>query len=140
MLSQPEQERGLGFAGLSRFMSIDKEHAGFVFRRFGRLAARDLLCRQSELIELQARLERLDKEDASSSDARRRAAKNWQLLCEEALGWSGAHHGDNIASPPQVQVPQPTNDAAEERKALALEIRHALKEYRKLIMSCCSIL
>lgn len=137
MVGQSEsdaRERGLGFAGLSRFMSTDKEHAGFVFRRFGALAARDLLYRQSELLELQAQLERLDKEDVASGDIRRRAAKDWQKLAEEGLDSSGVQRADGATDASRVTTPLHANAAAAERKALVLGIRHALKEYRKLIM------
>lgn len=108
--------RGLGFAGMSAFMSSDKEHSGFVFHRFKELAARDLLYMQSELLELEISLKRLDDEDVKGDNMQRSDAKNWTQLRSRCKKTSAG------------QFESPT---AARRKGLILEIREKLKEYRR---------
>ncbi|KPI44703.1 uncharacterized protein AB675_8532 [Cyphellophora attinorum] len=112
-------DRGLGFAGLSGFMSSDKERSGFVFRRFSSLAARDILYMQSELLDLEQQLERLDKEDATGGSEERRMAKNWQQLCDRS---------DTSAAG------RPGQPSATRRRNLILEIREKLKEYQEAVL------
>jgi hypothetical protein len=47
-----------GFPSLSEFIASDHDRTSLVFRRFDRLAARNLLYLQSELAELEAKLVR----------------------------------------------------------------------------------
>jgi hypothetical protein len=48
-----------GFPSLSEFIASDHDRTSLVFRRFDRLAARNLLYLQSELAELEAKLVRV---------------------------------------------------------------------------------
>jgi hypothetical protein len=51
-----------GYPGLSTWISGDPDHEGFIFRRFSRLSARNLLNLQSQLISIENELENLDQE------------------------------------------------------------------------------
>lgn len=44
-----------GFPSLAEFIASDPDHTSLVFRRFDKLAARNLLYLQSELAELEAK-------------------------------------------------------------------------------------
>lgn len=48
----------LGYPSLARFIASDSDRTSLVFRRFDRLAARNLLYLQSELAELEGKLVR----------------------------------------------------------------------------------
>ena len=68
-----------GYDRLAQFMGTFPENA--VFRRFGTLAAEDLLYRQAELCELESTLRKYQKADKMSGQAdRERYAFYWELL------------------------------------------------------------
>jgi hypothetical protein len=100
-----------GFPSLSAFMSDNAHSESFLFQRFDRLAARNLLYMQSELAELQKKMDEFDKQDAQPPhdlDARR-CARSWTDF-------------ERIKS---------SNSKQQERWALMMKIRETLREYRK---------
>jgi hypothetical protein len=100
-----------GFPSLSAFMSDNAHSESFLFQRFDRLAARNLLYMQSELAELQKKMDEFDMQDAQPPhdlDARR-CARSWTDF-------------ERIKS---------SNAKQQERWALMMKIRETLREYRK---------
>lgn len=72
-----------GFPSLADFISSDPDHTSLIFKRFDKLAVRNLLYIQSELAELQAKQEQFDAEDQSIEHGSREAkecAMNWETF------------------------------------------------------------
>lgn len=57
-----------GFPSLATFVASDRDGTSSIYKRFDRLAARNLLHLQSELAELQRKQDRFDEEDGQSGD------------------------------------------------------------------------
>ncbi|KAL7929792.1 hypothetical protein V8C35DRAFT_314331 [Trichoderma chlorosporum] len=66
-----------GFPSLAAFIASDRDRTAAIFKRFNRLAARNLLALQSELAELQSRLDYYDQEDQGGRDTMQ-SLRNWQ--------------------------------------------------------------
>lgn len=98
------------FASLAAFIKSDKDYSSSIYRRFDRLTARDLLYRQSELVELEARQHAFDKEDLYVDMTKKASSRNWTVFADRAK--------------------DPSNDYERTRMELAMEIRDKLKEYR----------
>jgi hypothetical protein len=106
ILTSPPKKMTLpGFPSLAAFIASDKDKSTAIFRRFDRLAARNILYLQSELTELEAQLEAFDRADSNGTLGEKDAARNWQKFKERA----------KAASP--------------ERMDLVLDIRQTLKAY-----------
>ncbi len=58
-------------------MASDRDKTALIFKRFDRLAARNLLCLQSELAELESQLDQFDRDDQRSQDTMQ-SLRNWQ--------------------------------------------------------------
>ena len=96
-----------GYPTVARFIAQDPD--AHIYRSFSHLASRRLLYLQSELGEIDAQLERLDRSDAESFNnvAARKAAASW------------AHYVKS-------------DDArVKEHRKLQEQIRYLLREYRK---------
>lgn len=98
-----------GFAALAEWIALDPDNEPFVFRKFDRLAARNLLYLQAQIIMLEQELEKLDQEVTQTDDmSLKDAARRWeQLVKQDAEG----------------------QDHARRQVKLVVEIKHALKEY-----------
>lgn len=66
-----------GFPSLSNFIASDRDGTSAIFKRFNRLAARNLLILQSELAGLEAKLDEYDREDQVDLDALQ-SLRNWE--------------------------------------------------------------
>ncbi|KAB5572028.1 hypothetical protein GE09DRAFT_653750 [Coniochaeta sp. 2T2.1] len=97
-----------GFPSLAAFIANDRDRASAIFKRFNRLAARNLLLLQSELAELQSRLDALDADDQKSMEALQ-ALRNW---------------GDYKAR----------NGVDSDRMKLLAQVRTTLREYREALL------
>ena len=101
-----------GYPALATWIAQDPDNESLVFRKFDRLSARNLLHLQSQIIELEARLEKYDRETTQSRDLDLRlSARRWETLVTNAKD----------------------KGKAEEKKRLELyeEIQVKLKQYRK---------
>ncbi|ORY09579.1 hypothetical protein BCR34DRAFT_540591 [Clohesyomyces aquaticus] len=98
----------VGYPSLAAFIASDPDQTAAIFRRFNRLAARNLLHLQSELAELESKQDQLDEEECHGGLERKQYSRNWPDFCHAAL----------------------TDSRQQERKVLAEEIRTVLKEYR----------
>lgn len=103
-----------GYPALASWIARDPDNESFIFRKFDRLSARNLLHLQSQLIALEEKLDRLDEQTRRSPDlAPRLSARRWETFVQYAA---------DEARP-------------EERKRmqLAKEIQVKIKEYRPFI-------
>ena len=95
-----------GYPSFAEFIAQDGDAA--IYRKFSHLSARNLLYLQSELHDLEGRLQQLDEEDAKGLDNEdaQKAVRDWR------------HFSD------------PRNSRAQEHKGLQEQIRGKIKEYR----------
>ena len=66
-----------GFPSLAAFMASDRDKTAMILKRFDRLAARNLLCLQSELAEIEARLDQFDQDDQGNRETMQ-SLRNWE--------------------------------------------------------------
>jgi hypothetical protein len=103
-----------GFPSLADFIASDQDRTSLVFKRFDRLAIRNLLYLQSELSDLQAQQEAFDAQDQSFQHGSRESkecAMNWERFKD------AAEKGDA---------------KQKERMALVRKIRQTIKDYSVL--------
>ena len=78
-------QEGDGYPALSDFIAQDGDHETFVFRRFKRLAVRNILHLQGELLQLEAETEALEREAAASTELEvHLSMKCWAIRDENA--------------------------------------------------------
>ncbi|KAL3475864.1 hypothetical protein BJX99DRAFT_228755 [Aspergillus californicus] len=106
-----------GFPSLADFIASDHDHSTFIYKRFDRLSARNLLYMQSELAELEALQDQYDQCDfrARSGDANA-GRRDWRTFNERANDADGRFPDD------------------ERQMKLTLEIRQKLKEYKEALL------
>lgn len=104
----------MGYPALANWIAADPDNETYIFRKFNRLAARNLLYLQSELCTLEESLEKLDKEIEGDVS-----------LMESAMMW-------------EVFVERANNEKRPEWEWMRLrnEIKEKLKEYRPYISKC----
>lgn len=112
LMMSPGSNQLIGFARLAGFIASDKEHSSSVYRRYERLAARNLLYIQSELQELENHLDIFDQKDARRSVDSLGLALDWPLEQHEAQTHLDPHES--------------------ERQVLVRELRAKIAEYRQL--------
>lgn len=66
-----------GYPALAAFIASDRDGSTAIFKRFTRLAARNLLLLQGELAELQAQLDAFDEEDVEDINTLQ-SLRNWE--------------------------------------------------------------
>lgn len=102
-----------GYPALADWIAADPDNETFIFRKFDRLGARNLLYLQSELFALEASLDELDREMCWGKDVGLRASsRRWETFVEKA---KDQHRPEW------------------KRMKLVREIRKALREYRQYI-------
>ena len=119
-----------GFGELASLIASDSDHTTAVYKRFDKLAARDLLYYECELLELEVLQDQYDREDAFDArrpdqpdDLRRRIrtnARDWVSLKHRAAKEAEANDQHN-------------DERWKKRMDLAMEIRSTLKEYRSFL-------
>ena len=76
-----------GYATVARSIAQDPDKETYVFRRFDRLTARNLLNLQGDLLVLQDELDALDAKAASSPDPDLHSSmRSWEVLVRNAKG------------------------------------------------------
>jgi hypothetical protein len=79
-----------GFAAAAEFLASDADRESFIFRKFSRLAARNLLDMQNELKYLEREQEKLDREvTLSKDDVLCSAARNYDDFMENLASHQG---------------------------------------------------
>jgi len=121
----PDAERGesrmyktlRGFPSLSEYISRDEDRTSLIYKRFDRLAARNILYLQSELAEIQAKLDAFDQEDARALTGdialTKGHANNWERFKDNA------------------EDGKPENEGIRRRMRLVLRLRETMKTYSK---------
>lgn len=102
-----------GYPALSAFIASDKDRSTFIYKRFDRLAARNLLVLQDDLAELQSRLDRFDQEDWERYKSRGRDSL---AALQDLQNWESY---------------EATNGPGLDRMKVFTEIRRTLKKYRE---------
>ncbi|OCL03677.1 hypothetical protein AOQ84DRAFT_433802 [Glonium stellatum] len=83
-----------GYPALAAWIAHDPDNESYVFRKFDRLSARNLLYLQSELIALEEMLDQLDRETQESKDVGLRlSAQRWETFVENAKDPSRPENG-----------------------------------------------
>ena len=103
-----------GYPALARWIASDQDYEGFVFRRFDRLSARNLLNLQSRLLALEKAIDELDSESRQQRDT---GLRRWETVVE---GASAAN--DDASQNPELQ---------KKRLRLYDELEHVTQRYRK---------
>ena len=103
----------VGFAGVASFIASDKEHSASIYRRYEKLAARNLLYLQAELRELDLQLDAFDREDAQGKVEEIELAMDWQALRAQA------------------EAKKDSRSREAQRKTLIYKLRAKIKEYRE---------
>ena len=98
-----------GYPSFAAFIASDTDKSTHIYRRFDRLCARNLLCLQAELAELEAQQDRLDDDDFSATTEQKRYVRNWGALRQKAAEGSMRER---------------------ERLNVAMKIREKLQQYR----------
>lgn len=96
-------------------MASDPDRSTFIYKRFNRLASRNLLILQSELAEMQSELDAFDRED-------------WAIYQDRGPGYQAALH--DLQS---WEAYKATHGPNSDRLKLVSDIRRTLKEYRKYL-------
>ncbi|KAJ9608350.1 hypothetical protein H2200_007338 [Cladophialophora chaetospira] len=130
----PDEERAgrqhrylSGFGSLAYFISSDKDRSTAVYRSFDKLAARDLLYYEAELLELEALQDQYDREDAAKASKADSLSSEWLQIRLNARDWSSFK--DTAAEPSADGI------RWKKRMDLAIQIRSTLKEYREALIS-----
>jgi len=77
--------QGDGHAALADFLAQDPDHETYVFRKFKKLAVRNVLYLQGELTALEEEVENLEREAAKSDDPEvHLSMRSWKTLAENA--------------------------------------------------------
>jgi hypothetical protein len=100
-----------GYPALAEWISRDPDYETLIFRRLDRLAARNLLNLQSELVAIERRLDKLDKEARQTRDPGLRC---WETFEDDV---------ENVESP--------CHKAAQERRRLFDRLDEKMKNYRQ---------
>ena len=86
--NRPDIELGQvrdGYPSLATWIARDPDKESLVFRKFGRLGARNILHLQSQLIALEHEIHELDDEARRSSDLEaRQSSRRWETLMKYA--------------------------------------------------------
>jgi hypothetical protein len=87
-LPRPDIELGHvrdGYPALAAWIARDPDDETFVFRKFDRLAARNILHLQSKLIALEKEIDQFDEQAKCSNDfEERQSSRRWETLMEHA--------------------------------------------------------
>lgn len=100
-----------GFPALAAFIASDPDRSTFIYKRFDRLASRNLLILQSELAGMQSQLDAFDRED-------------WARYQNRGPGHLGA-----LQELQSWESYKSTHGQDSDRLRLMKEIRATLKEY-----------
>ncbi|OCK99271.1 uncharacterized protein K441DRAFT_652670 [Cenococcum geophilum 1.58] len=103
-----------GYPSLAEFIASDYDHSTFIFKRFDRLSARNILYLQSELAELEALQDEYDREDLQASWDEKSSRRDWKTFQARA---------------------RDANFPREQKKMkLVEEIRAKIKEYKEAVL------
>src|ERR1700744_555279 len=111
-----------GFGSFAHFLASDHDHSTAVYKSFNKLAARDLLYYQAELLELEALQDQYDREDANEAHKADCLSPQWLQIRQNARDWAAFKQSAQESTSQGLRW--------KKRMDLALKIRGTLKEYR----------
>lgn len=80
-----EKRRG-GYPAAASWLAADPDHETLVFRRFDKLAALNLLYLQSEMLEMEQRIDAMHQEALYNGDmAVKEAGRKWETLTKQCV-------------------------------------------------------
>lgn len=82
-MTRPAPQYVSGFPAIAAFIASDQDKTTLVFRRFDRLAARNLLHLQAELAQLERSLDELDARDSENMESLQ-CLRNWDKFTAAA--------------------------------------------------------
>lgn len=100
-----------GFPALANFIASDPDRSTFIYKRFDRLAARNLLILQDELAKMQSQLDHFDREDWATYETR---GPGYQSALRNLQSW---------------EAYKVTHGLDSDRVKLVMNIRKSLSEY-----------
>lgn len=106
----------VGFQAVSRWIAADDDGEAFVFRKFDRLAARNLLYLQARMLALEERINKID--GAAGSMDMLQVLRNWEML---------------VAKSEDSKVHIEAREKMKKQIDLHEELQKTIKEYRKLM-------
>ncbi|KAI0021394.1 hypothetical protein F4780DRAFT_287481 [Xylariomycetidae sp. FL0641] len=113
--------RPVGYPRWASWIASDADSEPFVFRRFDELAATNLLYLQSKMLDIEAKLNRINAEARKKSDKGSiDVLQRWETLvaqCADSRGPSS-----------------PVREAAKERMELILRLRPKIKDYHEALL------
>ena len=87
-MSSTDIELGIpqeGYPALADWIAADPDNETFIFRKFDRLAARNLLSLQARLFTLEAKADELERSMCGGKDvSQRHSARRWESLLDHA--------------------------------------------------------
>src|SRR5450432_4230836 len=81
---RPWDEYQMGYPRFAAFIAEDKDKSSTIYRRFERLAARNLLYLESELAELEKKQDDMDEDYQREPHESTKSSRSWKALREEA--------------------------------------------------------
>ncbi|KAF2436286.1 hypothetical protein EJ08DRAFT_655959 [Tothia fuscella] len=109
-----EAQKGIrrdGYPAVAKWIAQDPDHEGFIFRRFNRLCARNLLNLQSQLISIETELDALDEDAWKRKDT---SLKRWETY--------------------EQNVENSNNELAQRQKELYKNMEVKIKEYQEAML------
>lgn len=113
-----KRAREFGFPAVSRWIAADDDGEALVFRKFDRLAARNLLYLQARMLELEERINNMDSAVMGRDAAVEQALRNWEML---------------VAKSEDSKVHIEAREKMKKQIDLHEELQKTIKEYRKLM-------
>lgn len=109
-----QRQRYEGYFGAGSWLAQDPDNETFIFRKFDKLTAINLLYMQSELIELERKIEEMHVKTLSCDEPELKdVAATWEVLIDR----------DDLSNEQLLE--------AQERLDLIQELRTKIKEYRE---------
>jgi hypothetical protein len=134
-ISESWEQYPEGYPRFAAFIAHDADKSTTIFRRFERLAARNLLYLESELFELEAQQDKLDEDDWNDAQLTR-DLRTWEpTRTTREVSQHRTNPQEATSSPEDISVPSPAstdgivNAARQQRLEVAYSIRKAIKEY-----------
>ena len=94
--AEREEKIVVGYASLAAEIARDEGKSAYIYRRFARISARNLLYLQSQLATLETQLQQYDDQDLQVSTDDKKSARNWELLSERAKQKGGGRENERL--------------------------------------------
>lgn len=133
-ISEAWEQYPEGYPRFAAFIAHDDDKSTTIFRRFERLAARNLLYLESELFELEAKQDKLDEEVWNDAQFVMNLRK-WEPSGTTEASQHETYRQELASSSKEIETNGPpstdgiANSAQQQRLEVAYSIRRGIKEY-----------